>query len=113
MPGGLGRSIAPREHAADPDHWIDSRVGDPPARVVQHIARTLLAALAAKGWSLRDVASASRVNRQAIANIIAGLSWPDVVTIVRLEDALGVPLWPSARGLASGHGGSSRSAANR
>lgn len=110
MPGGLGRSTSPREHAADPDRWTDADASDPPARVVQHIACALHAGIEARGWSLRETAAASRVNRQAIAHILAGVSWPDVVTIVRLEDALQVPLWPGASEIASGHGCSSRPA---
>jgi transcriptional regulator with XRE-family HTH domain len=113
MPAGLGRSTCPREHAADPDRWTDGLSDDPPARVVQYIARALGAAIEEKRWSLRETAAASLVNRQAIANILAGLSWPDVVTIVRLEDALGVPLWPGAMDIASGHAHSSRPAKNR
>ena len=110
MPAGLGRSTAPREHAPDPERWTERDAQDPPARVVQYIALALGAAIEGRGWSLRETAAASRVNRQAIANILAGESWPDVVTIVRLEDTLGVPLWPGAGVIASGHSHSSRSA---
>lgn len=103
MPGGVGRSTAPREFAADQDRWTYPLAEDPAARVVQHVARALRAAIDERRWSLRDTAAASQVNRQAIANMLAGLSWPDVVTIVRLEEALGTGLWPGAAGVASRH----------
>jgi ribosome-binding protein aMBF1 (putative translation factor) len=103
MPGGVGRSTAPREFAVDQDRWTHPLAADPAARVVQHIASVLRAAIDERGWSLRDTAAASQVNRQAIANVLAGVSWPDVVTIVRLEEALGTGLWPGAAGIASRH----------
>jgi hypothetical protein len=43
--------------------------------------------------SLRVLAAASGVNRQAIADLLAGRSWPDVATVARLGHAIGQPLW--------------------
>ena len=56
--------------------------------------RTLAAILDEQGWSLRTVAAGSGVNRQAIADLLAGKSWPDVATIARLAHFTGVGLWP-------------------
>lgn len=96
MPGGRGRSTAPRDLARDPDRWPEAAFDDPAAAVVQHIARTLAAALAERGMSLRTMAEATGVNRQTATQLLDGLSWPDVVTVCRLEDGLGLALWPGA-----------------
>lgn len=96
MPGGRGRSTAPRDLARDPDRWPDAAVDDPAAAVVQHIAKALAAALAERGMSLRAMAEATGVNRQTTTLLLNGLSWPDVLTVCRLEDGLGLALWPGA-----------------
>ncbi|MEW1699434.1 MULTISPECIES: helix-turn-helix transcriptional regulator [unclassified Streptomyces] len=54
-----------------------------------------------QGLSLRQLGVRSGINRQVITNLIRGDSWPDVVTVSRLEDGLGVPLWPGATSCAS------------
>ena len=96
MTGGRGRSTAPRDFARDPDRWPNAAVEDPAAAVVQHIARTLAAALATRKMSLRAMAAATGVNRQTATLLLDGLSWPDVVTVCRLEDGLSLALWPGA-----------------
>ncbi|MEV1001764.1 helix-turn-helix transcriptional regulator [Nonomuraea sp. NPDC050202] len=69
--------------------------GPPPAAaVVQQIAATLAGILAERRLSLRGLAAASGVNRQSIADLLAGRSWPDVATIALLETTLTVRLWP-------------------
>ncbi|MFC5959196.1 helix-turn-helix domain-containing protein [Streptomyces pratens] len=50
-----------------------------------------------RGLSLRKIADASGVNRQAIADLLEGRSWPDIATVARLGDALVLPLWPTGR----------------
>ncbi|MFB8352559.1 helix-turn-helix domain-containing protein [Streptomyces niveus] len=56
-----------------------------------------------QGLGLRRVAALSGVNRQAVANLLAGSSWPDVATLSRLENGLGVGLYPGASGPGSRH----------
>ncbi len=94
MVGGLARKTAPRDLARDPETWPDSAVDDVAARVVQAIARALALALEREKRSLRQVSTGSGVNRQAIADLLAGRCWPDVVTVARLEDFLAAPLYP-------------------
>jgi transcriptional regulator with XRE-family HTH domain len=67
------------------------------AAAVQDIARTLAQILGDRGMSLRRIADTSGVNRQAIADLLEGRSWPDIATVARLGDALAVPLWPTSR----------------
>jgi hypothetical protein len=40
------------------------------------------------------VARDADVGRQTLYDVLRGTTWPDVVTIVRLQDALEVVLWP-------------------
>ncbi|MFB6650934.1 helix-turn-helix domain-containing protein [Streptomyces microflavus] len=102
MPGGTQRSTTPRDLAVDPDAWPHATVlGHPQARVVQALARALGARLEEQGLSLRQAATLTGVNRQAIVNLLGGISWPDVVTVSLLEDGLGVALWPGAASPAS------------
>ncbi|RBQ17216.1 XRE family transcriptional regulator [Spongiactinospora rosea] len=81
--------------AEDPQAWPHAELtGHPAAAVVQKIAATLAGILAERRLSLRGLAATSGVNRQSIADLLAGRSWPDVATIVLLEAALAVRLWP-------------------
>ncbi|WP_263399219.1 helix-turn-helix domain-containing protein [Streptomyces venezuelae] len=46
--------------------------------------------------SLRTAAAGSGVNRQAIADLLAGRSWPDVATVARLAHFTNTTLWPDS-----------------
>lgn len=97
MVGGLNRRTPPRELATDPEAWPDGHLADPGAAAVQTIARTLARILGDRSMSLRRIADASGVNRQTIADLLEGRSWPDIATVARLGDALATPLWPASR----------------
>ena len=86
---------SPRECSNDPEAWPDRPQAEPGIEAVRQISAALKAALAERGWSLRRVAAVSGVNRQAIANLLAGHSWPDIATVARLAAALDVDLWPN------------------
>ena len=105
MPGGTARSATPRELADDPDRWPESVIEDGPARVVQYVARAAGQRIAQLGLSLRGVEGATGVSRMAVAALIEGSSWPDVLTVVSLEDGLDCPLWPGSSRLGSIHAG--------
>ncbi|WP_254665824.1 helix-turn-helix transcriptional regulator [Streptomyces sp. WMMB 322] len=92
--GGFARRRPPRDLAGNPEAWPRADVADPAAAVIQHIARSLSGVIEERGLSLRRCAERSGVNRQAIADLIVGNCWPDVATLVRLEDSLGTPLYP-------------------
>ncbi|MEX2973081.1 XRE family transcriptional regulator [Streptomyces sp. C184] len=94
MVGGLARKRPPRDLADNPETWPNATINDPAASVVQAIARALAAALDARKRSLREVSMGSAVNRQAIADLLAGRCWPDIATVARLENFLSVPLYP-------------------
>ncbi|WP_147286042.1 helix-turn-helix domain-containing protein [Streptomyces corynorhini] len=44
--------------------------------------------------SANALAGRSGVNRQVITNVLKGAVWADIMTVVELEGALGVMLWP-------------------
>ncbi|WP_425834058.1 helix-turn-helix domain-containing protein [Streptomyces fractus] len=94
MVGGRARARPPRQLTRDPEAWPEQVSGDTAAEAVRQIALALAAALYERGLSLRAVAAGSGVNRQAIADLLAGRSWPDVATVARLADFTGACLWP-------------------
>lgn len=61
---------------------------------MRQVSHHLADAIAERGLSLRGAAAVSGVNRQAIADLLAGRSWPDVATVARLGAALDADLWP-------------------
>ncbi|MFD8411713.1 helix-turn-helix domain-containing protein [Streptomyces sp. NPDC059650] len=96
MVGGRARARSPRELTDDPEAWPEQASADPAADAVRQIARTLEEALASHGLSLRAAAAGSGVNRQAIADLLAGRSWPDVATVARLAHFTNTTLWPDS-----------------
>lgn len=107
MVSGIARSQPPRSHMRYPERWPHSPLrteGDPCAAGIQIIAAKLTSALDNRGEiSLRELSRVSGVNRQAISELLSGQSWPDVLTVFRLETALDVALWPGAETPAIGH----------
>ncbi len=95
MVGGRARARPPRQMTHDPEAWPDVASPDAGAEAVRQIARHLARAMDDRGLSLRAAAAGSGVNRQAIADLLAGKSWPDVATIARLTAFTGVHLWPT------------------
>lgn len=65
------------------------------AQVAQAVARALAEAMAQRRLSANALAQQTGVNRQVISNILTGASWPDLLTIATIEQALGVLLWPN------------------
>ncbi|WP_338897766.1 helix-turn-helix transcriptional regulator [Streptomyces sp. TG1A-60] len=99
----MNRRRPPRELAGDPETWPHAQLSDPGAAVIQAIARALANALQAQKRSLRQTATGAGVNRQAIADLLAGRCWPDVATVARLENFLAVPLYPPRNGTHPDH----------
>ncbi|MFC8412528.1 MULTISPECIES: helix-turn-helix domain-containing protein [Streptomyces] len=94
MPGGTRRGKKPREYVKGgvwPYAVMDELLG---ARVAQAVARALAEAMERQKISANALAQASDVNRQVIANVLAGAVWPDLLTVASLEGALGERLWP-------------------
>lgn len=88
-------STAPRAWLAPGAPWPDGDL-DPAA---PHAAKTTHAIVrrlhrAAAGRSQRDIAEAAGFSSGTLSRLFNGLVVPDVATIARLEDVLGVSLWP-------------------
>ncbi|MEU3372325.1 helix-turn-helix transcriptional regulator [Streptomyces sp. NPDC006660] len=96
MVGGRARARSPRELTDNPEAWPEQPSSDVAAEAVRLIARTLTAVLDDRGLSLRATAASSGVNRQAVADLLAGRSWPDVATVARLAHFTGTNLWPDS-----------------
>lgn len=95
MPGGTRRARKPYAYVVDgvwPYAVMDHHIG---AQVAQAVARALAEAMERQEISANALAQASDVNRQVIANVLAGTVWPDLLTVANLEGALGVSLWPN------------------
>lgn len=56
------------------------------------VSRRLAAAV--DGRSLRDVAAEADLDHTTLWAVLRGDRWPDLVTLAKLESALGVRLWP-------------------
>ncbi|WP_413353819.1 helix-turn-helix domain-containing protein [Microbacterium sp. 1P06AB] len=78
--------------AADSSKWPHERVASEDAEVARLIVVNLLAAMGERG--VRGVARDAGINEKTLRRLIAGASYPDVRTVARLEDALGVSLYP-------------------
>lgn len=79
--------------AALAKNWPSTPVADPAAETARRFALNLRDALGDR--SVRAVARDAGVNEGTIRHILTGSVWPDLLTISRLELALGVNLYPS------------------
>ncbi|HVT75919.1 MAG TPA: helix-turn-helix transcriptional regulator [Acidimicrobiales bacterium] len=70
--------------------------GDAAAEVGQAFAARLKAVIG--DLSLRDVETRTGVDHTTVDNILNGRSWPDLITIARLEVGLDTDLWPGRPG---------------
>lgn len=74
--------------------FLEGRVTGPiVARYAQEVARNLRAAIESR--SLREVGRAAGLDHTTLSAILGGERWPDLVTIAKLEQALGRRLWPN------------------
>ncbi|MFI6940379.1 multiprotein-bridging factor 1 family protein [Streptomyces sp. NPDC050418] len=94
MPGGSERARKPYLYVVRGQWPYAVMEPDIAAQVAQAVGRSLLEAMTRQELSANTLAKKSRVNRQVIAHVLAGKAWPDLMTVARLENALGVMLWP-------------------
>ncbi|GGX40222.1 helix-turn-helix transcriptional regulator [Streptomyces chryseus] len=94
MPGGTRRHKKPFEYALDANWPYAVMDAFRAAQIGQAVARALAEAMERQKVSANTLATKAEVNRQVIANILAGTTWPDLLTVGCLETALGEYLWP-------------------
>lgn len=89
--GGVGRRTrtTPAETVND---WPDQPSGEPIAEANRRFVLNLRDAIGDR--SLRTIEEATGVNYTTVHAILAGRTWPDTLTVARLEHGLGVALWP-------------------
>lgn len=68
---------------------------DAPDAVAHAVAIAVALALALEGKNKSEVAAAAQIERSTLYDILTGKSWPDTVTLAKLEAHLGQSLWPS------------------
>ncbi|MFJ5122366.1 helix-turn-helix domain-containing protein [Kitasatospora sp. NPDC088548] len=94
MPGDSPRALSPRAFVLT-GIWPDAALAEHHgARVAQALARRLAMVMSDRSISANRLARDSGINRQTIANVLAGSGWPDLLTIASLERALETDLWP-------------------
>lgn len=90
--------MSPRPARAVPaelcEDWPDVPCADPVAERARELVLNLRKAMSQR--SIRQIASTTGVDRATIGAILQGKSWPDIVTLAKLEEELG-PLWPKTR----------------
>ena len=83
----------PRAHLRVPSHWPFGEIDDGiPARYAQRFSARLQEAIGTRSY--RAIARESGVSHGTISALVRGDTWPDLITISKLEWALGRVLWP-------------------
>ena len=85
---------APRAHLRVPAHWPHGEVATDhaPARYAQAFAAALQQAIGHR--SQRSIARQTGVAHGTIGGVLRGTTWPDLITVSKLEWGLGHALWP-------------------
>ena len=91
MPLRKGIDGPPNVYLTD-GQWPYGTVRDPLAGYAQTLARNLGEAIGER--SLRSVATSAGVDHTTISAVLTGERWADMITVARLEIALGTKLWP-------------------
>jgi transcriptional regulator with XRE-family HTH domain len=76
--------------------WPTVPSDDPVAEVARQLAVNLRVAMGER--SVREIARITEVDRATIGAVLNGKSWPDIVTLTKLERGLGQQLWPGFTG---------------
>lgn len=95
VPRGDSRSLRPCDYAHTQAWLEEDIITHHGAGVAQQLARRLTGSMADGCWSTAALSRRSGVNRLSIAHILAGRTWPDLLTVASLEQVLDRDLWPS------------------
>ena len=72
--------------------WPDLPSEDPVGEVARRFAVNVQGALGDR--SVRAAARDAGLDHTTLLSVLHGRSWPDLATVARLENGLGVDLWP-------------------
>lgn len=67
----------------------------PVVAYMQHIAITARRAITERRIAQSDLADQMDVDHSTLRFLLNGYRWPDIVTLVKLEEGLNVTLWPT------------------
>lgn len=98
MPARKGHPGAPRDYVAPHGAWPQGPfIDDAPlaARYAAAIAAGLDAAIMDRGMTRVDAARAMGVARPTLYDLLGGVTFPDLFTVVKAEQMLGMRLWPN------------------
>jgi DNA-binding XRE family transcriptional regulator len=102
MPDTYDAGVPPRPQPDHTEPWAGEEAwpNGVPAEVVTaatgEIGQRLAMAVDEQGLRLRDLAKVSGVSTGTISHLIRGKYPPTIETVIRLEAALGVGLWPAS-----------------
>lgn len=85
----------PRDYVED---WPNGVIGPDVPVAVAYMQRIVVAAEQAmeeQGLTRRAVADMTNLDRSTLRLMLNGYKWPDMVTILKLEQALGTTVWPT------------------
>ena len=74
------------------DEWPELPSSDPLGEVARQFALNVEAAIGDR--SIRAASADAGVDHSTMLSVLRGKSWPDLVTIAKLESGFGVDLWP-------------------
>ncbi len=88
----MPRPSRPSPAELSPPPWPQEPSNDPVAEVARRLVLNLERQIGTR--SIRSTAEAAQVDHTTLLGLLRGRSWPDLVTIARLEHGLRADLWP-------------------
>lgn len=76
--------------------WPDGTFSqDAPDEIAHAVAIAVALSSALEGRNKSEVAAAAQIERSTLYDILAGRTWPDTLTLAKLEAHLSRSLWPA------------------
>ncbi|MFE3632340.1 helix-turn-helix domain-containing protein [Streptomyces goshikiensis] len=93
----MAREVIPREYLAEGEWPSGELAADAPpgAHLGQALAKNLAAAMTQRGLSVRELARRAQATHPTVKSVLDGTRLPATHTVLLLESALGLPLYPA------------------
>jgi hypothetical protein len=88
----MPRPPRPAPNAGDTDGWPARIREDPIQETARRFVNNVLNQMGDS--SIRSIASQAGIDHNVLRLVLAGESWPDLITIAKLERSLQAELWP-------------------